>query len=151
MYYRKKWKRKGQYVVIDKEDWLAGCWVMPAKYPTIKGESVHRTYAPGRGDVVRHVCCNNRCVNPLHMLRGTQQENMYDEVFKRDICAGNVGEELSDYWYYRLWFKGAIMNMLMKDDREDRVFIKAINNAHILMGELRSDKFITVMEDKYGK
>lgn len=149
MYYRKK-KRRHMYVAIDKVDWLAGCWITNVKYPSIKGESIHRTYAPGQGPVVRHLCCNNRCTNPLHMIRGSQQENMDDEVRKRDVCSGNTGE-LSDYWYYRIWFKGRILNMLRKDNREDRDYNEAVSNASILMSKFKSDRYITVMEDKYGK
>ena len=138
------------YVVVDKYDWLAGCWIVPVKYPTIKGKSIHQTYAPGRGPVVRHLCCNNRCTSPLHMRRGSQLENMNDEVFKRKICECNRGE-LSDYWYYRLWFKGMVMNWLKENNTEDRVFVEALSNANILMSKFRYDKYITVMEDKYGK
>ena len=149
-YYGKRRKRKRQYVVIDKYDWRAGCWIMPAKYPTIDNQSIHRTYAVGYGPVVRHLCCNNRCANPLHMLRGTQLENVNDETFRRSICRGNTGE-LSDYWYFRLWFKHLIINKLDSYYEEDRLFIDALSNANILMSKFKNNRYITVTEDKYGK
>ena len=122
MYYYRK-KRKHKYVIIDKHDWLAGCWIMPGKYPTIKGQSIHRTYAPGQGQVVRHLCCNNRCINPLHMLRGSQQENVDDEFFKSQVCKGNTGEVFSVYWYYRLWYKGQVLNWLREDNGDSRAIL----------------------------
>lgn len=32
------------------------------------------------GMVVRHTCDNSRCINPDHLVRGTQLENMQDKV-----------------------------------------------------------------------
>ena len=32
------------------------------------------------GQVVRHTCDNPRCINPEHLLLGTQQDNMDDKV-----------------------------------------------------------------------
>jgi len=108
MYYWKR-KRKRMYVVVDKYDWLAGCWITPVKYPTINGESIHRMYAPGVGSVVRHLCCNKKCINPLHMIRGTQQENVDDERIKWLVCVENRSE-LNSYWYYRILFKKRVID-----------------------------------------
>ncbi len=33
--------------------------------------------------VVRHACDNRRCINPKHLLAGTQQENMQDRVIRK--------------------------------------------------------------------
>ena len=30
--------------------------------------------------VVRHTCDNKRCVNPVHLLGGTQKENIQDSI-----------------------------------------------------------------------
>jgi hypothetical protein len=35
-----------------------------------------------REDVVRHSCDNTSCVNPLHLLVGTQQQNCFDRLIR---------------------------------------------------------------------
>ena len=42
------------------------------------------------GSVVRHTCDNARCINPQHLLLGTQQYNVQDRV-SRERCANNKG------------------------------------------------------------
>lgn len=58
----------------------ATAWVVydGAKRPT----TLHRkTYYLATGDwppIVRHTCDNPRCINPEHLVGGTQQDNMQD-------------------------------------------------------------------------
>jgi hypothetical protein len=33
---------------------------------------------PAEGDVVRHMCHNRLCINPTHLVHGTQRENIQD-------------------------------------------------------------------------
>lgn len=42
------------------------------------------------GSVIRHTCDNPRCINPQHLLLGTQQDNVQDRVY-RERCANNKG------------------------------------------------------------
>lgn len=44
------------------------------------------------GKVVRHTCDNRRCINPEHLLLGTQLDNIQDMV-DRDRYAKQAGEE----------------------------------------------------------
>ena len=39
-----------------------------------------------KGQVVRHTCDNRKCINPEHLLIGTQQDNM-DDMKKRNRTA----------------------------------------------------------------
>lgn len=44
------------------------------------------------GHVVRHTCDNPRCINPFHLIRGTQKENVQDSVDRgRNVRGTLVG------------------------------------------------------------
>ena len=77
-------------------DPMSGCWLWTAKthacgYGIIsinnRPELAHRVSVKlsGRdvaGKVVRHKCDNPACVNPDHLLTGSQSDNMADKVAK---------------------------------------------------------------------
>lgn len=51
---------------------------------------VHRIVAGATpGTVVRHTCDNPSCINPFHLLIGTQAENIADAVRRGRIARGN--------------------------------------------------------------
>ena len=53
-------------------DWLAHRWVM------------HQVQPLPAGAVVRHTCDNRACVNPEHLVVGTQSDNMVDKSLRGD-------------------------------------------------------------------
>ena len=96
-------KRKERfYSKVDKETSTTGCWLwkgskLPKGYGTVgfaingcyKIIYAHRfskfleTNSWGRpNDVCMHICDNPSCVNPSHLLFGTQADNMKDKVSK---------------------------------------------------------------------
>lgn len=40
------------------------------------------------GQLIRHKCDNRRCVNPGHLLAGTQRDNMRDAVERNRVARG---------------------------------------------------------------
>lgn len=81
------------YIKTDK-----GCWECNSHAPNAYGYSVvsrqgklgyaHRlSYEDkkgpiGEGMVLRHTCDNRRCINPDHLIPGTQLENIQDRVLR---------------------------------------------------------------------
>ena len=73
--------------------WNAGCYLYApngilddGNYGRVQGMGLHRYVAAARygaippGQVVRHACDRRRCVNPDHLLLGTQKDNMQDRA-----------------------------------------------------------------------
>lgn len=50
------------------------------KIPTTKHRRVHYEATGELPEVVRHTCDNPRCINPEHLIGGTQVDNMQDCV-----------------------------------------------------------------------
>lgn len=88
-----------------------GCWIWKGKvrsngrygYISIKGEaiSIHRLACeiqngpPKECQVARHMCHNNLCVNPQHMLWGSHYDNCKDSGFPstKNLVPGKSGIE----------------------------------------------------------
>lgn len=49
--------------------------------------SMHNGEIP-LGKVVRHICNNPACVNPLHLALGTKKDNAFDKIAARTLIAG---------------------------------------------------------------
>lgn len=76
------------------------CWLWTGgtsgaeKYGVFHGQRAHRvsyTLFNGPipdGAVIRHTCDNPRCVNPHHLLTGTQADNIRDAVLRKRIRYG---------------------------------------------------------------
>ena len=67
---------------------LAHCWEWAGSYYCVNGRPPYRFWVPvlPKGMIVRHLCHNPKCVNPLHLRVGTQSENGRD-TWIRNICA----------------------------------------------------------------
>jgi hypothetical protein len=68
---------------VKLNDGVIECWTANSDYVRINNRHLHIVNAVGRGELVRHLCGNKRCVNPLHLLRGSKMENYEDEEEKR--------------------------------------------------------------------
>ena len=71
-------------VTLAREDEFERCWLFRSKYPIIGSSRIHLA-VPGieKYPLVRHLCCDSRCGNPLHLKGGTARENSEDEMMKR--------------------------------------------------------------------
>jgi hypothetical protein len=80
-----QYREKEKLLFVFKDNTLVNCWRFEHPYEKLDGIPVHQRMAGGEGPIVRHLCSDNRCVNPLHLLRGTDYENALDEIDVRDF------------------------------------------------------------------
>lgn len=75
----KSYRPKKDKLYVNRENTLMDCWRFDTAYKKLDGFNVYRKWACGEGPVVRHLCSDKRCINPLHLVRGTDFENAFDE------------------------------------------------------------------------
>lgn len=85
-----RYKQVERRIVVVESDWLTSCWRFTEWYPRVNGLWLHKEWARGEGEIVRHLCSDGKCVNPLHLKRGDDIENAMDEV--------NVMKFSASYW-----------------------------------------------------
>lgn len=68
-------------IKVFRKDMFIRCWIASRPYATMGCFSIHKGI-DGPGEVTRHLCCNSKCINPMHMKRGTQGENRHDDAVK---------------------------------------------------------------------
>lgn len=94
--YRKR-KKVHKFVMEHGKMMWFNCWLADRKYKMLDGFCMYQKWASGEGDVVRHLCGDARCVNPLHLRRGTDIENAQDEVDVRHFTIKAFEDILDDY------------------------------------------------------
>lgn len=74
-------------VFVSSDEFTTCCWrFVNERYPMLNGRYLHQEWvAVGEGEVVRHLCGDSRCVNPMHLRRGSDIENAYDEIKVRSF------------------------------------------------------------------
>ena len=96
-------KREELKLMISRSHEILGCWRFEEWYKVIEERTLHREWArggSGNGEIVRHLCSDNRCVNPLHLVYGNDVENADDEIKVRDysveVLQNLIGEVYND-------------------------------------------------------
>lgn len=74
---------KTKVLMINEDIPFTGCWELLVDYGSL-GRKIggYNKWATGEGVLVRHLCSNRRCTNPLHLVKGTHAENSQDEMTK---------------------------------------------------------------------
>ena len=88
---------------LFKDNQLLNCWRFEKYYEKVDGMKLHQLWARGvgpivggEGPIVRHLCSEGRCVNPIHLVRGTDYENAKDEIEVRNFENGLMMDILND-------------------------------------------------------
>ena len=72
-------------IIAEQDHVNSGCWISDTIYPKIDRKHIHIIYAAGEGEVSRHLCSNNHCVNPIHLVMGSIEENNQDKYDKQTL------------------------------------------------------------------
>lgn len=99
--YGKKWNsynvgRVAKRVYVTKGNVIADCWNGEYPYMELDGFKVYQKWADGEGLVARHLCGNAKCVNPLHLVRGSEIDNAQDEIDVEDFIVEYYQQLLND-------------------------------------------------------
>jgi hypothetical protein len=92
----KMYEESNRLITISKSLGYMGCWRFLDKYRKLDGDTIHIKLARGEGEIVRHLCCDNRCVNIAHIKRGTELENAKDEIVWRNFGIIYLENELGE-------------------------------------------------------
>lgn len=84
-------------LVVDRVNRDVGCWLADGKYPKMGKEKIHQKFAAGSGPVVRHLCSERNCINPMHLVRGTAAENNKDEDEKNIFMVEVANNAMKDF------------------------------------------------------
>jgi len=78
--------------------------------------------------VIRHTCDNPKCINPEHLISGTQDDNIQDAVKKGRMRRGNLTD--NDIKIIRLSFELGIKKQaeLAEEYRLTRAYVNRIIN-----------------------
>jgi len=130
-------------VQIDREMPMFGCWLCDKKYPSIDGMPIHVRYGVGEGVLVRHLCGISRCINPMHLMRGSARQNTDDRITKdlviteylKDLMKGKLNtlsepicddieysylNIFSEYWFYRWKIDKGITQSMIEEEVNSR-------------------------------
>lgn len=116
---------------------LWDCWLADYKYLRVGDIVLCREWAIGEGDIVRHLCGDNRCVNPVHLKMGTDFENADDEIEVRDFTTAKFMEMMNDY--------------SLKDEPKDRAFLVTIPRMSRKLTEDSFKRYKLSETIKYGR
>ena len=161
MYYRRRRRRKyreHRILMVDKINYIAGCWWMDKQYAKYNGELLYQKYAAGDGLVARHMCGNSFCVNPLHLLRGTTQDNSDDEKVRYELFI-KYFHDCVDHDLPIKFSQDQLMRLVIKQTTLKRIQERPLNpsvekqlmSAMDLIGDFTYDKYITILEGNDGE
>lgn len=129
-------------IVLYSKDTADRCWLTDTKYRCIRGPWPHGRIHMGCNfdddEVVRHLCSEARCINPIHMKGGTHRENANDRMEKYYWTMAKASELIKKFG---VW-----------DDRiEDIVNAMYADMAAYRIKELRHYGYLTDKHEKLAE
>jgi hypothetical protein len=95
----KQWNSRPneKHLFMFREDKILNCWRFENSYERLDGVKLYDAWARGDGEVARHLCSDSKCVNPIHLIRGSWLDNAKDEIEVRDFENKLMMEMLHDW------------------------------------------------------
>lgn len=82
------------YSKLNYRDAVTGKRVSLLRHRKVYCDTHDIPYAAIQGKVVRHICDNTKCINPKHLVLGSQADNIQDRV-TRGRCARGASQGLA--------------------------------------------------------
>jgi hypothetical protein len=86
-----------KHLFLFRENKILNCWRFEKGYEKLDGVKLYDEWARGEGEVARHLCSDGKCVNPIHLLRGSWLDNAKDEIEVRDFENRLMMQMLQDW------------------------------------------------------
>lgn len=146
-YYKKRnYKRvynqqENKLLFIDKNNPELGCWRFTQPYQMLDRKYVYSDLASGEGPITRHLCGDNKCVNTIHIVKGTDLENAMDEINVRDFSI-KIFQEMIDENYDEYERDVAIRILLPRVSRKYSIQFKSMSELALYGRELYRREYV---------
>lgn len=139
---------------VFRENMFTRCWLDEREYPF--GGQIHRASNFDGMEVVRHLCDDKRCINPLHHRQGTYIENGYDRVLKTKFIDEHVrrlirlGSNNIEYILNRGFadYVGIVIREEKKRGVLDKRSIELAKSVWV--NEVLTSKVLVIMDDYFN-
>lgn len=139
---------------VFRENMFTRCWLDEREYPF--GGQIHKASNFDGMQVVRHLCDDKRCINPLHHRQGTQLENGNDRILKTDFLIEHSnrlykqGLKCSRYILDRA-FADYVGVVIREEKRRGLLDPRTMNLAKVVwIEEVLTSEILIIMDDYFN-